>query len=199
MLPVSSATPQALPKVLIADADPFTSTCLCRQRGLYAVTTVASVGAALAYLAGALPSLVITELKLTDGSAVDICRRSKDLVAAPTVLVTTSDVGQVPDVLLSGCDSVLLKPFAPNLLYARIGHLIRMRASRHLIQSARQVSRTEARILSRLLSGTNRIWPDTQCPRCNQNGVTSFEFASHRRAWYACLDCRNVWVAKRQE
>lgn len=32
------------------------------------------------------------------------------------------------------------------------------------------------------LLGTNRVWPNTHCPYCQNNGVTSFEFASHRRA-----------------
>jgi hypothetical protein len=29
--------------------------------------------------------------------------------------------------------------------------------------------------------------------------VTSFEFLSRRRAWYACLACRKVWIAPRQD
>jgi hypothetical protein len=50
-----------------------------------------------------------------------------------------------------------------------------------------------------LLAGTNRVWPNTHRPYCNHGGVTRFEFCSHRRAWFACLECKKVWIAKRLE
>jgi hypothetical protein len=50
-----------------------------------------------------------------------------------------------------------------------------------------------------LAATTNRVWAEVACTRCQQDGVVSFEFASHRRAWYACLECKNVWMAKRRE
>ena len=39
----------------------------------------------------------------------------------------------------------------------------------------------------------------THCPYCSNQGVTSFEYASVRRAWYACVACKKVWIAKRQD
>src|SRR6185295_6714093 len=96
-----------------------------------------------------------------------------------TVLVTTSDVSQVPEAIEAGCDGVLLKPFAPNLLHARIGRLLRGRTSEVLLHG--QVHHAPGS------SGTNRLWPNTACPNSNHEGVTSFEFSSHRRSWYACL------------
>lgn len=42
-----------------------------------------------------------------------------------------------------------------------------------------------------------REWPTTRCAHCDHEGVMSFEYASHRRAWYACLACKKVWMAKR--
>jgi transposase-like protein len=96
---------------------------------------------------------------------------------------------------------VLLKPFAPNLLFARIGRLVRAR-SEMLLTRARQSHLKTAHLSERseaLLAGTNRVWPNTHCPYCSHHGVTSFEFCSHRRAWYACLQCKKVWIAKRQE
>jgi hypothetical protein len=72
--------------------------------------------------------------------------------------------------------------------------MLRERAHQSSLRSAYLTDRSQE-----LLSGTNRVWPNTQCPYCHRNGVTSFEFCSHRRAWYACLDCRKVWIAKRQE
>jgi transposase-like protein len=47
--------------------------------------------------------------------------------------------------------------------------------------------------------GTNVQWPNTVCPYCNHRGVTSFDFISHRRAWYACPECKKVWMGRRQE
>ena len=115
--------------------------------------------------------------------------------------MTTADVERVPAALAVGCDAVLLKPFVPNLLFARIGRLLRTRSEwlrarlQHQSMKAAHLShRTEA-----LLSGTNRVWPNSHCPYCKHSGVTSFEFCTHRRAWFACLQCRKVWIAKRQD
>ena len=58
----------------------------------------------------------------------------------------------------------------------------------------------EARINgSEPLATTNHVWPETRCPACERPGAVSFEFSSHRRAWYACLGCKAVWMGKRQE
>jgi len=132
---------------------------------------------------------------------VEICREAKSHPLPPQVLVTTSLTERVPDALAAGCDGVLLKPFAPNLLHARLGRLLRAR-SEALKNKARQ-NRLKAHHLGErselLLAGTNRVWSNTDCPYCNHSGVTSFEFCSHRRAWYACLKCKKVWIAKRLE
>jgi DNA-binding response OmpR family regulator len=170
-------------------------------RDQYRVTTASTASAALHYLGRATPSLVITELDLIDGRGEDICTRAKGLETPATVLVLTPAAARVPEALAAGCDGVLLKPFAPNLLYARIGRLLRarsielrLRAQRHRLKAAHLGERADL-----LAARTNRTWPDTHCPYCQHAGVTSFEFASHRRAWYACLECRKVWMAKRQE
>src|SRR5205823_4470213 len=141
------------------------------------------------------------ELNLGGASGIEICREAKALPLRPQVLVTTADTALVPDALLAGCDAVLLKPFAPNLLFARIGRLLRAR-SEALRERTRATQLKTAHLTDRseaLLSGSNRVWPTTHCPYCDHGGVTSFEFASHRRSWYACLECRKVWIAKRQE
>ena len=114
---------------------------------------------------------------------MELCRHVKALSVPSTVLVTTSDVTRVPAALEAGCDGVLLKPFALNLLHARIGRLLRGHAAG----------------ADRQLPGTNRVLPEMQCPQCHHEGVTCFEFSSHRRSWYACLECRQVWIGKRQE
>jgi DNA-binding response OmpR family regulator len=187
-------------ELLFVDANDA-STYASALRGSYRVATTTTVEVARQCLRRNPPAIVITELSLPDGSGVDICREAKTLPSWPSVLVTTGHVEKVPDALEAGCDGVLLKPFAPNLLFARIGRLARARAERlrtqslHLHAKMRHLSeRSEL-----LLLGTNRVWPNTHCPYCQHNGVTSFEFASHRRAWYACLECKKVWIAKRQE
>lgn len=143
------------------------------------------------------PTLVITELALSDGDGVSVCRRSKAFpVNPPAVLVTTSVAERVPDALLEGCDAILLKPFAPNLLHTRIGRLLRQRAKvvqhRALWQAAGTIYRTEKSHLAP--NGTNVVCKDASCPSCGQGGVINFDSAGLRRMWYACLPCRKVWL-----
>ena len=107
-----------------------------------------------------------------------------------SVLVLTEAPERVPFALKAGCDGVLLKPFAPNLVAARLGRLVR----ETLLTPA---ARRAAAVL--LQHGTNRTWPDTQCPTCGHMGAVSFEFSSYRRMWYACLACDGVWLGPRQE
>jgi DNA-binding response OmpR family regulator len=196
-----SPVPIVVPEVLLVDVDQVAALYAPVLRDHYRVTTAPSANVAMQYLGRASPALIVTELDLIDGRGEEICARAKALETPPTVLVTTAAAERVPEALAAGCDGVLLKPFAPNLLYARIGRLLRgrsvelrLRAQRHLLKSAHLSERSEL-----LAARTNRHWPHTHCPYCPHTGVTSFEFASHRRAWYACLECRKVWLAKRQE
>jgi DNA-binding response OmpR family regulator len=188
-------------ELLFVDDDPIATRCVPVLRETYRVAVAATADSAIHYLERARPTLVITELTLDGGSGVDICKAARNLSSPSTVLVTTKAVEQVPEALSAGCNGVLLKPFAPNLLYARIGRLLRERAAELRLRSLRDHAKS-AHLTGRaelLAPGTNRVWPDTHCPSCGHAGVTSFEFASHRRAWYACLECKKVWIAKRQE
>ena len=168
---------------------------------LYHLNATSHVPVAVEYIRRNSPAMVVTELALDDGSGLEICVAAKALPVPATVLATASDPAPVPDALAAGCDGVLLKPFAPNLLVARVGRLLRERSNQLRLQAARSLSKssrlTESTDLP--MSGTNRKWPNTHCPYCTQSGVTSFDFASMRRAWYACLSCRRVWIARRQE
>ena len=192
MLSTSSpAEPSTNTDVLLIDTDIAAAMYGPSLRDKYRVHTVDTWDAARQHLTRHPPALVITELALGGISGVEVCRQAKALPVPPTVLVTTSDVSQVPDAIEAGCDGVLLKPFATNLLHARIGRLLRGRpGDLRLHAQARPAPGS---------SGTNRLWPETACPNCNHEGVTSFEFSSHRRSWYACLHCKQVWVGKRQE
>jgi DNA-binding response OmpR family regulator len=201
-LPVAAVVSAAPPAdLLLVDASPEAAAYTAFLRGSYRVATTSSIDVARQYLHRHVPSMVVTELELQGADGVDICREAKALAVPPSVLVMTTEAERVPDALVAGCDGVLLKPFAPNLLFGRIGRLLRARSemlrarSRHeTLKGTHLVDRSEL-----LLTGTNRAWPNTYCPYCNHGGITSFEFCSHRRSWYACLGCRKVWIAKRLE
>ena len=154
------------------------------------------------------PSLMIADgdgLSDTPG----VIRTAKALAAPATVLVMVTNTESVPELLQAGCDAVLLKPFAPNLLYARIGRLLRARSEQQRIRT--RLDQTRSRYTAPNghggdgngngdgLATTNRVWANVACPQCQHDGAVSFEFASHRRAWYACLECKAVWMAKRRE
>ena len=187
--------------LLLVDPSPEASSLASVLRGSYRVAATGSADVARQFLRRYPPALIVTELDLKGSDGVEICREAKSLPNAPPVLVTTSATERVPEALAAGCDGVLLKPFAPNLLYARIGRLLRARGealrSRGRHQQLKALHLGERSDL--LMSGSNRVWPNTHCPYCDHAGVTSFEFCSHRRSWYACLECKKVWIAKRQE
>jgi DNA-binding response OmpR family regulator len=172
-------------------------------REKFRVTHASTMDAALRALERTPPAIVVTELAVpgTSEGGNAICRAAKQLAVPATILVTTTEVEQIPDAILAGCDAVLLKPFAPNLLFARVGRLVRSRSTELRYRAVRQRAKSQ-HLQERsdlLLAGTNQQWPNTHCPYCMHQGVTSFEFTSYRRAWYACLDCKKVWLAKRQE
>jgi DNA-binding response OmpR family regulator len=199
--PPSAVSPLPVTDLLLVDPTPEAVTTAAVLRGPYRVAATGSAEIAKQFLRRHTPALVVTELDLGGADGVDICREAKSHPLPPHVLVTTSLTERVPDALAAGCDGVLLKPFPPNLLHARIGRLLRAR-SEALKNKSRQ-SQLKAHHLGErselLLGGTNRVWPNTHCPYCHHFGITSFEFCSHRRSWYACLECKKVWIAKRLE
>jgi DNA-binding response OmpR family regulator len=126
---------------------------------------------------------MVINAQLEDGSGIDLCRSTKARTEMTRVLITTNDPEQAPDAIDAGCDGVLLKPFSPNLLFARMGRLLRAQPD-----GAKEAGPT-----------SNQYWPRDVCPHCDHVGVSAFEFCDHRRAWYACLSCRRVWIARRHD
>jgi DNA-binding response OmpR family regulator len=197
--PTSPPESPQLPKhILYVDSDLSGAHLVERLRQTYHVTSVDTDESGLQQLSASTPHLLVTDLY---SSGVELCRAAKRIDPAPGVLITGTEVELVPEALEAGCDGVLLKPFAPNLLYARIARLLRiqteqraLRADRHFGKSAYFKERA-----AMLAAGTNRPCPATDCPYCSHQGSISFEFASYRRAWFACLSCKNVWIGKRQE
>jgi DNA-binding response OmpR family regulator len=199
----STPTPVTPPiDLLLVETDDSALRYTSALREKFRVTHAASVDTALRAIERTSPALVVTELSIAgNGGGTAVCRAAKQLSIPATILVTTTEVEQVPDAILAGCDAVLLKPFAPNLLFARVGRLVRSRSTELRYRAVRQRAKS-THLQERsdlLLAGTNQQWPNTYCPYCMHQGVTSFEFTSYRRAWYACLDCKKVWLAKRQE
>jgi len=205
------ASPLAIPsdEVLVFGSEETLETCGSVLRRNYRVLKTTDVTMALLALqrTGLSLSLLIADLD----SSVDaprVCEAAITRSPIPTtVLVTASRPEAVPAVL-PVCDGVLLKPFAPNLLSARVGRL-RLRRS--------MVARTQSRMMLETFAlqhakadhlsersemvrkGTNIEWPNSVCPHCGHHGVTSFDYVSHRRAWYACLQCKKTWLGRRQE
>jgi CheY-like chemotaxis protein len=196
-------------EVLLIAAEPRSAEYAAMLRQTYRVVSTANGNDARQYLVKGAPTLVVAD---ADGmaEAANIVRTAKAPLKPATVLVIATDVESIPELLQAGCDAVLLKPFAPNLLYARIGRLLRARMEQQRIRTRQDQIRS--RYIpgngngngrgdgdSSLAATTNRVWAQVACPRCQHDGVVSFEFASHRRAWYACLECKAVWMAKRRE
>ena len=200
-------------EVLLITAEPGAAEFGAALRQTCRVVSTAHGDVARQYLEKGAPSLVIADADVLPDAAGTV-RAAKALPLPATVLVTTTDVNTAPALIEAGCDAVLLKPFAPNLLYARVGRLLRARTEQQRLGTRKD--QTQSRFASPNghnghnghngyngddggLPTTNRFWADMACPRCHHDGAVSFEFASHRRAWYACLECKSVWMAKRRE
>ena len=196
-------------EVLLIGAEPKAADYAAVLRQTYRVVSTANGDVAKQYLVKGAPSLVVADV---DGmtAAADIVRTAKAPLKPATMLVIATDVESIPELLQAGCDAVLLKPFAPNLLYARVGRLLRARTEQQRIRTRQDQIHSRYKRGngngdgrgdgdSSLAATTNRVWSQVACPRCQHDGVVSFEFASHRRAWYACLECKAVWMSKRRE
>lgn len=195
--PAGLPTPPPTVNLLIADPD--ASSYVSVLRNAYRLTLTSNIDEAMRQLGLVGPEIVIAGLEVPNGSALELCTRAKNTPADPSVLVTTDDPHSVPDALLAGCDSVLLKPFAPNLVLSRLSLLTRARQLRYRAERQRAKASHLRERSDLIRTGGLVEWPNTHCPQCDHSGVTTFDFASHRRAWFACLECKNVWMAKPPE
>jgi DNA-binding response OmpR family regulator len=135
------------------------------------------------------PRVVVIDWDVPEIDPAQVCAAARKF-AHTAILAAMSNPESAPGALKGGCHAILLKPFAPNLVAARIGRLAReLPATPMAARAAMAIQQF----------GTNRVWPDTHCPTCNAASATSFEFASYRRMWYACLECDAVWLGPRQE
>ena len=182
--------------VSILFVDPGADAFLPLLRRNFEVTVVSSEAQALRALKAFEPTLVITELVLPEGDGVAVCRQSK-MGEATLVLATTSQPARVPEALKAGCDGVLMKPFPPNLLYTRVGRLLRLREKELNDRALWLQTRSQFPIVPapHVTAGTNVVCHDAVCPSCGRGGGVGFDAVSHRRMWYACLPCDHVWTA----
>ena len=199
-VPPHADLPQEGSELLVLDQDPVVNDHVSRLRQFFRVTAATSIGSAVEYLRRTPRKcqFVISDVQVDGQDTFDVFRAAKAVEMGPTILVTTADVERVPDALISGGDAVLLKPFAPNLLFSRLGRLKQERAAR--LDLPRDLASEKAHQLrertSAALGGQlGTALPFDHCPHCNASPVTSFDFVSHRRAWYACLACKKVWIA----
>ena len=165
----------------------------------FRIALVSRCDAARSLIVQTAPAALVTELVLPDGAGTELVRAVRALPRPPAVLVITADQRLVPDAIDAGCDGVLLKPFPPNLFFARLGRLLRARSETLRLDEATRRSRQASGDSTTRYGTTNQYWPNLACPHCDHHGVTSFDFASHRQAWYACLACRNVWTDRRHD
>jgi CheY-like chemotaxis protein len=132
------------------------------------------------------PTAVVIDADRSPVDVAVVCQAAHRIHGAG-VLVTMASAHGAVSALRAGCDAILMKPFARNLLAARIGRL------------TRELPRDQKLTGPIGSLGTSRRWPQLRCPRCAAAGVVSFDHAGHRRDWYACLSCEAVWLARRVE
>jgi DNA-binding response OmpR family regulator len=188
--PSSSHVPAAAPRsalplvALLAVSKSDVANYPCGSATTVAVATTAAAMQSLEQLR---PRIVVIDWDLATLDASTVCRAAAQR-ASTTILITTQFPDRVPAALRCGCHAVLLKPFTVNLAAARLGRLCRDASVRW-----------SAAIRSIMGRGTNRTFPATPCPQCGKPGAISFDFASHRTSWYACITCDHVWRGPRQE
>lgn len=184
--PSSRPQPDARPSLVVvaglSEADHFAAANFTRY-------TVHTTSEALRLVETARPRVVAIDWDSPEIDGPRVCAAARKFPQTG-VLVTMTSQQSAPAALKVGCHAILLKPLVPNLVAARIGRLSRE------LPSTPGAMRAAAAIQQ---YGTNRIWPDTHCPKCDAPSATSFEFYSYRRMWYACLQCDAVWLGARQE
>jgi CheY-like chemotaxis protein len=156
----------------------------------YTCLPVRTTAEAVRCLENDYPCLAMIDLELAAVDTIVVCRTARTRACA-SVLVVASTPTLAPAVIKAGCHSFLLKPLTRNLVAARLGRL------------ARGLGRTGAGrgrdAGTRTPRDTLRTCAQVLCPTCAEPGGVSFEFDSHRRAWYACLTCDGVWLGRRTE
>ncbi|WP_434417837.1 response regulator transcription factor [Nannocystis pusilla] len=121
-----------MPRVLIVDdEEPLrASLSYALTREGYSVTTAEDGASALEQTRNRLPDVVILDLMLPGIDGMEVCRRLRAVSDVPVVMLTARDRGQDKvDGLTVGADDYVTKPFDTPELIARVGAVLRRRAS----------------------------------------------------------------------
>ncbi|MGZ4482176.1 MAG: response regulator transcription factor, partial [Gaiellales bacterium] len=92
----------------------------------YRVTTAGTAREALSVAALEPPDLVLLDMMLPDGDGADVCRRLRDWLRSPILLVSViEDEAEKVRALDAGADDYMTKPFGVEELLARVRALLR--------------------------------------------------------------------------
>jgi two-component system KDP operon response regulator KdpE len=119
-------------RVLVVDDEPQVLrgiTAALRAAG-YEVSGAESAAAALEAAALRPPDAVVLDLRLPDGSGVEVCRRLREWSQAPVVVVSAVDEEEEKIAALdAGADDYVTKPYAVGELLARLRAALRRAAA----------------------------------------------------------------------
>jgi CheY-like chemotaxis protein len=132
------------------------------------------------------PRLIAIDWDMLTLNPDAVCAAARYIPPAGILAVMQSPE-RAPAALKAGCHAILLKPFPLNLVAARLGRL------------SREIPAAAAAVRFGATWGTNRAWSSVHCPRCNKGNAVCFDYASHRRSWYACVGCDHTWLGPRRE
>jgi len=115
---------------------------LVRAEG-FSVETAANLSEARTYLSEHAPDLALVDLKLPDGSGLELLREADSQVATEIVLITgNASVDSAVEALRSGASDYLTKPVDIPRLKSVLANVVRRRELREEIESLRGTLRT---------------------------------------------------------
>jgi DNA-binding response OmpR family regulator len=120
-------------RILVVEDEPDIATIFRMLLGSagHAVAHAPELAAARELLEqGPTPDLVILDVLLPDGDGIDLCREIRGRGPSPPVLVITADESASERAAAAGADLVLVKPFDPDDLEARVERLLEGRPVR---------------------------------------------------------------------
>ena len=119
-------------RVLVVDDEPqvLRGLTAALEAAGYAVSGAATAASALESAALRPPDAVVLDLRLPDGSGVEVCRRLREWSQAPVVVVSAVDEEDEKIAALdAGADDYVTKPYAVGELLARLRAALRRGAA----------------------------------------------------------------------
>ena len=119
-------------RVLVVDDEPqvLRGITAALQAAGYEVSGAETVAGALEAAALRPPDAVVLDLRLPDGSGVEVCRRLREWSQAPVVVVSAvDDEAEKIAALDAGADDYVTKPYAVGELLARLRAALRRAAA----------------------------------------------------------------------